>query len=108
MIFNSKYGVVEPAQAVSSAVRFILDDRNRGTSGAAAMAKVLLHAYNHLDQELDITDLCILDDEQEAWAWSILKARVDGYEPHTLMSDEKRMNEIVQIYWVESDNEGFI
>ena len=106
MIFNNEYGAIEPAKAVSSAIKFILD--NSGTGGAAAMAKVLLHAYNHTDQTLDITELCILDDEQEVWAWVILKARVDGFEPHTLLGDEKALNQVVHKYWIESDNEGFI
>ena len=73
---------INARQAVNDAVAFILDHPT--TDSAAALARVLLHAYNHHDQPFDITDLCVLDEPRESIAWTVLRARVAGVEPHEL------------------------
>lgn len=88
---------IEARQAVNQAVSFVLSHPTTGS--AAAMARVLLHAYNHHEQPLDITDLCLLDDHREPIAWAILKARVSGIEPHELASDKAAFDQIVKTYW---------
>jgi len=87
---------IRARQAVNDAVTLVL--QNPGTSGAESMARVLLHAYDHGGQPFDITDLCILDQPHEANAWVILKARVNGVEPHELVSDKESFQRIVELY----------
>ncbi len=96
-------------EAAAAAVRKALSviGEHAGTSGARALAAVLLHAYNHTEQSIDITDLCVLDDALEDVAWSILKARVDGYEPHELIgvNEQKAWDKMVNDYWITPDSE---
>ena len=87
---------IKARNAVNEAIALIA--QNPGTSGAQALARVLLHAHDHHTQPLDITDLCLLDEKSEAEAWMILKTRVSGIEPHELVSDKKAFEEIIRRY----------
>jgi len=86
-----------PQIAIDKAVALI---DGSDTGGSAALAHVLLHAYNAAQQPLDITELCRMDDDYEEIAWTILKHRVDGHEPHHLASDKKAFQRVVDDYWV--------
>ena len=93
--------VVTPEEAVNQSVYFIL--QNPGTAGARAMARVLLHAYNHTEQSLDIADLCVLDEAGEEWAWAILQARVRGSEPQEFCSNKEMFEAVVKEYLVVNE-----
>lgn len=86
--------------AVNNAVEWI--NENTGTSGARSLARVLLHAYNHLDQPLDITEICLLDTERQNWAWSILRLRVHGVEPHEVATDKRAFEVVIDNYWIST------
>ena len=88
---------IKAVEAVNNAVQFIND--NPGTSGARAMARVLLHAYNHVTQPLDITELCVLSQPYQEWGWEILKYRVHGHEPDELVADMRAFERVVDKYW---------
>jgi len=94
--------IVSGKEAVNLAVETICTTLN-GTSGARALANVLLRAYNAAEQPFDIRDLCMLDQQHEEWVWAILKLRVDGVEPHAVVEDKNAFQSIVDRYWVTAE-----
>lgn len=90
---------VEGSQAVNLAIAAIQTDL-WGSSGAYALARVLLHAYNTA-QPLDISLLGVLNPKHEEWAWAILKLRVEGIEPHEVVKDRMGFHRIVEDYWID-------
>ena len=62
--------------------------KHQGTSGAYAAAQVLLSAYNGNHFQLDITDLCNLDETNMVHAMNIIVGRkIHWKEPHTLLKN---------------------
>ncbi len=78
--------VDEDAALVREAVALLRSGRLYGTSGAAALAAVLLHAYNPATWRFDVTDLCVLDSRLELLAWAVLRYRVAGHEPQRALA----------------------
>lgn len=63
------------AAAVALLVQLALSHSD--TSGGQAAAQVLLGTYNAHEFHLDITDLCLLDDDALTAAWTVLRGRVE-------------------------------
>lgn len=88
----------DPIDAINNAIAFI--SQHSGTSGSRALARVLLHAHNHIEQPLDIAELCVLDQPYEEWAWAILHFRTQGNEPERYVSDKAAFKAIIDDYWL--------
>jgi len=72
------------ADAVNRLAGIALQD----TSASRAAAQVLLSAYNGSEWQLDITDLCVLDQDLYEDALAVIRGRVKlMVEPHTLIED---------------------
>lgn len=72
----------------ADAVRLLLEVAYTGTSSGRAAAQVLLSAYNGDEWQLDITDLCVLDQKHYAAAISVIRGRREmRVEPHQLIED---------------------
>lgn len=58
------------------------------TGGSLAAAQVLLSAYNGNEWQLDITDLCSLDEDHYAAALAVIRGRAEiRTEPHLLIEN---------------------
>lgn len=74
--------------AYSLAVAQLLKLANRDVGGSLAAAQVLLSAYNGYDYQLDITDLCTLDDAHYQAALAVIRGRVElRVEPQETMEN---------------------
>jgi len=62
------------------------------------LATVLLHAYNPYEFKFDITELSRLDAKRQEMAWAILRMRVKGKEPQTLLQNPDDFKEVVELY----------
>lgn len=65
---------------ISRAVNYALSHTG---GGAEALAHIILAAEGCYSSSrcLDISEMCILDQEKQSWAWRILQNRVDGERP---------------------------
>lgn len=76
--------VLQYANAVSLLIKLARKD----CSGSRACAQVLLSAYNGGEFQLDITDLCLLDETYYDQAMTVIRGRVElRIEPHELIVD---------------------
>lgn len=75
--------------AYSLAVAQLMTLANRDVGGSLASAQVLLSAYNGYDWQLDITDLCTLDETHYQAALNVIRGRVElRTEPQETMADK--------------------
>lgn len=96
---------IELEQATREAVKFCLS--MEPTSGTKALARVILHCYNHYDYPLSIVDLCLLDDKRQALAWAVLRLRVAGVEPHEVLEQPIDLEYLKERYAPKKDLNGF-
>lgn len=62
------------------------------TGGSMAAAQVVLSAYNGNDWQLDITDLCRLDQDHYVAALAVIRGRAEiRTEPHLLIEDGDKL-----------------
>lgn len=72
------------AASVAKLVQLAMGD----CSGSRAAAQVVLSAYNGNEWQLDITDLCCLDDDHYAAALAVIRGRAEiRTEPHLLIEN---------------------
>jgi hypothetical protein len=76
--------MLQYAESVSALIKLASKD----CSGSKACAQVLLSAYNGHEFQLDITDLCLLDENYYDHAMTVIRGRVElRTEPHELITD---------------------
>jgi hypothetical protein len=85
--------------ALDEAVLFI--EMNPHTGGTSALARIILHAHNTIENPLDITDIGRLDTEREALAWQILQARIMGKEPLEITENKEPLIVIINEYRIK-------
>ena len=84
---NFKTAEITPLQYAES-VSALLKLARKDCGGSRSCAQVLLSAHNGNEVQLDITDLCLLDDDYYAHAMTVIRGRVElGTEPHELIVD---------------------
>lgn len=75
-------------EAYTSAVAKLMPLARSDTGGSLAAAQVLLSAYNGNEWQLDITDLCSLDEDHYAAALAVIRGRTEiRTEPHLLIEN---------------------
>ncbi len=84
------------AAAVAKLVSLATDD----CSGSRAAAQVVLSAYNGDEWQLDITDLCVLDQEHLDAALAVIRGRAEiRTEPHRLIDNGDRLFRQLSEQW---------
>lgn len=72
----------------ATAVAACVELAQRDTGGSRVMAQVLLSAFNGDSFQLDVTDLCNLDDSNYSHALAVIRGRREaGREPHEMIPD---------------------
>jgi len=91
---------VSPAESYIGAIKRLLPLAQSDTSGSRAAAQVLLSAYNGDNWQLDITDLCVLDDDYYQAALLVMHyRRALSEEPHTLITNGDQLFSELQQQW---------
>lgn len=76
------------------------------TSGARAAAQVLLGTFNAYEFHLDITDLCLLDEDALAAAWIVMRGRVElREEPHECIENGSTLFELLWVKFIHLRND---
>jgi hypothetical protein len=84
------------ADSVSALIKMARQD----CSGSRVCAQVLLSAYNGSEFQLDITDLCLLDETYYNCAMIVIRGRVETrIEPHELIKDGSLVFEQLWNQW---------
>lgn len=84
---NFKTPMITPLQYAES-VSALIKLARKDCSGSRVCAQVLLSAYNGGVFQLDITDLCLLDDDYYDHAMTVIRGRVElRTEPNELIVD---------------------
>lgn len=84
------------------AVKKLLKLANMGCGGSHPAAGVLLATYNASSYPLDVTSLCVLDDEYLTAAMDVIMLRVNHrMEPHEVMPNGSAVFEKLAEDWQE-------
>ena len=87
-------------QRYQRGVELLVESALCDTSGSRAAAQVLLSAYNGYDWQLDVTDLCVLDETLFNAAMDVIKGRVETrQEPHELIDNGEAIFKQLQYEW---------
>jgi hypothetical protein len=68
-------------------------------SGARVLARVLLSAYNGHRFPFDVSDLALLDEKHTELAFSIMRLRSLGHEPHNFFHNGGQLFEDMAAAW---------
>lgn len=87
-------------EAYKAAVCKLINLAERESGGSRVAAQVLLSAYNGLEWQLNIVDLCLLDKRYYKAALDVIRGRVElGIEPHSLIADGNKIFENMWLQW---------
>jgi hypothetical protein len=90
---------VTPEKYASSVLN-LLKFAQMDCGGSRVCAQVLLSAYNGSEFQLDITDLCLLDEQLYSDALTVIRGRVElNVEPHILITDGDKLFDKLWRQW---------
>lgn len=88
------------AEQYQQALVHLVKWAQKDCGSSRACAQVLLSAYNGTNFQLDVTDLCLLDDSLYRDAITVIRSRNElNIEPHLLIADGDRVFHDLQEQW---------
>ncbi len=88
----------------ATAVMACVEVAKQTTGGGRAVAQVLLSAYNGNRFQLDVTDLCNLDNESYLYALAVIRGRYEvGCEPHEMIPNGSSVFGLLWNQWLSLD-----
>lgn len=73
----------------------------QGTSGGRAAAQALLSAYNGYDFQLNVVDLCFLDQKNYQLVLMVIRGRYEtGREPHNMVENGDKIFRELWDQWI--------
>jgi hypothetical protein len=90
---------ITPTQ-YAAAVKHLAELALTDGSGGRAAARILLSTYNGKSWPVDITELCVLDPDNQAMAMTVIRGRAEiRTEPHDLLKDGRAIIDRIQKQW---------
>lgn len=84
----------------STAITACVELARQPTGGGRVAAQVLLSAYNGDHFQLDVTDLCNLDNKNYAHALAVIRGRYEvSREPHEMIPDGSNVFRALRTQW---------